>query len=54
MSDVQVSVGGPGCITTVLGLIILWALLFGVNYNGKHYGLSCSSTGVTVDTGSTR
>lgn len=38
-----------GCIGCVLTVIVLWALLFGVTYGGKHYGLSCScAKGVEV------
>lgn len=38
-----------GCIGCVLTVIVLWALLFGVTYGGKHYGLSCScANGVEV------
>jgi len=54
MSDTNVSVSGPGCITTILGFIIIWGLLFGVNYGGKHYGISCGNNGVDIDTGSSR
>ena len=54
MNKTEVSVSNGGCITTIIALIILWALLFGVNYNGKHYGISCGPTGVNVDLGSSR
>jgi hypothetical protein len=30
---------------------ILWALFFGVNIEGKHYGLSFGKNGVTVHFG---
>ena len=30
---------------------ILWALFFGVNIEGKHYGLSFSKSGVSVHMG---
>lgn len=36
--------GGLGCIGTVLTVIVLWALLFGVTIGGRHYGISCSAT----------
>lgn len=44
---------GPGCISIVLGIVALWALIFGLSVDGKHYGLSkCScERGVEVDTG---
>lgn len=42
---------GCGCITLIITAIVAWALLFGVNYKGKHYGLSCGSSGVTVSDG---
>lgn len=32
----------------VFGGIILWGLLFGVNINGQHYGISCGESGVNV------
>lgn len=45
----RISVGGGGCITIIMGCIIAWALIFGVTYRGKHYGLDCSCDhGVTV------
>lgn len=31
--------------------VILWAIFFGVNVDGKHYGLSFSRDGVTVNFG---
>ena len=31
--------------------VILWALFFGVNVEGKHYGLSFSKSGVSVHFG---
>jgi hypothetical protein len=31
--------------------VILWALVFGVNVGGKHYGLSFGKNGVTLHTG---
>lgn len=49
--DEDVNSEGPGCFTFVLGVIALWALLFGVTVGGKHYGLrSCScDRGVEID-----
>ena len=38
----EVSVGCGGCLSLIIFVIIIWALLFGVTINGKHYGLSCS------------
>lgn len=42
---------GCGCITLPVFCILLWAILFGVTVNGKHYGISgCSyDHGVVVD-----
>lgn len=34
--------GGGSLLGTILGLTILWALLFGVTVDGKHYGFSCT------------
>jgi len=48
MSDFEVRVG-PGCLGVVIVLILLWALIFGVNYKGKHYGMSYGCNGVTVE-----
>ncbi len=31
-----------GCVTTILAILLLWALLFGVTIGGRHYKLSCS------------
>lgn len=31
--------------------VIIWALLFGVNIGGKHYGLSFGKNGVTFHFG---
>lgn len=31
-----------GCITIIIYVTILWALVFGVTYGGKHYGIACS------------
>ena len=30
---------------------IVWAIVFGVNFEGKHYGLSYSKNGVTIHFG---
>jgi len=43
---------GCGFVTLVFSLIIAWALIFGVTYRGKHYGLGFSCDhGVTVQDG---
>lgn len=31
-----------GCLRVIITIIVVWAVLFGVTWNGKHYGLSCS------------
>lgn len=55
MTNTKIAVNtGPGCFGLVIAIIMLWALLFGVNYDGKHYGLSCGSKGVDIHTGTTR
>jgi hypothetical protein len=50
-SDISVSCGGVGCVTTILACVALWALVFGVTVGGKHYGMAgCdSNSGVTID-----
>jgi hypothetical protein len=42
--------GGCGCASFIIGIIVVWAFLFGVTYGGKHYGvqLSCDH-GVVVE-----
>jgi hypothetical protein len=44
---------GCGCLGLVLGCLFLWALLFGVTVNGRHYGIhTCScERGVEIDRG---
>lgn len=51
MSEGSNSGGGCGCFSIVFVVVGLWALIFGVTVNGKHYGISgCDSThGVQVD-----
>jgi hypothetical protein len=46
-----VTLGGSwGCFWFVLLCLFLWALIFGVSWNGKHYALGCScSKGVEVE-----
>lgn len=50
-SDANVSVSCGGCIGTVLLVVAVWALIFGVTVGGKHYGVSGCDTdhGVKVD-----
>ncbi|MCE9637293.1 MAG: hypothetical protein K8T90_16430 [Planctomycetes bacterium] len=38
MADEGRSRGGLGCIGTVITVIILWAIVFGVTVGGRHYG----------------
>lgn len=38
-----------GCIGFILFCFVVWALLFGININGKHHGLSCASNGLTIE-----
>jgi hypothetical protein len=50
MSKSTVDVSGGGLLSLILGIILLWAMCFGVTWNGKHYGLSCSmDRGVEID-----
>jgi hypothetical protein len=45
-SDIKVKVekgGCFGCLGFIVACIIFWALLFGVTWNGKHHGISCTS-----------
>ncbi len=40
-----------GCIPFVIGILTVWALLFGVTVGGKHHDVSCScSRGVDITT----
>lgn len=43
--------GGCGCISTILGILLIVAICCGVTYNGRHYGLSgCScDKGLEID-----
>ena len=44
------SSNGPGCFSFILGLTILWALIFGITWNGKHHGFACTcDRGVVVE-----
>lgn len=38
-------------VGTILFFFFIWALLFGLNVNGKHYGITCGGHGVDVSTG---
>jgi hypothetical protein len=51
--ELKVNVGCGGCLGTILIVVIVWALLFGVTIGGHHYGLDeCScDKGVVVHTG---
>lgn len=35
--------GCGGCISTILFFLLMGALLFGVNYHGKLYKITCNS-----------
>jgi hypothetical protein len=50
-STTEVSVSRGGCITIVLGFMALWALIFGVTIDDKHYGVAgCScDRGLEID-----
>ena len=42
--------GCSGCLSVIVMILGLWALVFGVTYEGKHYGISCSTErGVEVE-----
>lgn len=46
MSNDGESSGGCGCwgiVSFILFVIVVWALLFGVTIDGRHYGVSCST-----------
>jgi len=51
MAELELNTGGClGCIGTVVAIIVLWALIFGVTIGGQHYGLNCScNDGVEVE-----
>jgi hypothetical protein len=41
--------GGCGCLSIILFVMLVWALVFGVTIDGRHYGISCSmARGVEV------
>ena len=33
---------GGGCLRVILLVLVLWALIFGVTWNGRHYEIGCS------------
>ncbi len=37
-----------GIKNMVVSAVIIWALIFGVNVGGKHYGLDFSTNGVSI------
>lgn len=51
MSSESDSGSGCGCIGLALGIVALWALVFGVTIGGHHYGISGCDVehGVKVD-----
>jgi len=34
--------GGCGCLSITLFVILVWALVFGVTWNGVHHEIGCS------------
>jgi hypothetical protein len=50
MSDrsTSVNVGCVGCVPIILALIVLWGLIFGVNYGGQHHQIGCGNNGVDI------
>jgi hypothetical protein len=54
VSDDKCSGGGSsvgcGCLPIILTIIALWALVFGVTWNGRKYDIGCScSRGVVIE-----
>jgi hypothetical protein len=44
--------GGCGCVGLIASILFIWALVFGVNVNGKHYGMDgCNCNGIQIGTG---
>lgn len=33
--------GGCGCLSIVVFFLLMWALIFGVTFEGKHYSIGC-------------
>lgn len=54
-TNAEIVIGPKGCASClgfVLVLILFWALIFGVNVGGKHYGIaSCDGKGVNLEAG---
>lgn len=49
-SNTKSSGGGCGCLSIVLFMLLMWALIFGITVGGKHYEISCScNRGVVVE-----
>ena len=41
--------GGCGCLGIIVFCLLVWALVFGVTVDGRHYGIGCTcAEGVTV------
>lgn len=41
-----------GLVHLILAVMLVWALLFGVTIDGKHYGVAgCSESGLRFDVG---
>jgi hypothetical protein len=38
-------------IVFILLILLLWSLAFGVNIDGKHYGIECTQQGINVHHG---
>lgn len=39
-----------GCLSLIVFILLVWALIFGVTWNGKHHGINCSTErGVGID-----
>lgn len=49
-TDKTESTGCWGFVTSIIAIIVLWALVFGVTIDGKHYSLSCDAKhGVVIE-----
>ena len=50
MSGYRVTVSWGGCLGLVVSVLLLWALVFGVTWHGRHHSLGCScERGVEVE-----
>ena len=38
------SSGGGSCLGCVIFIIVMWAVIFGVTWQGIHYSMDCSSS----------